>query len=75
MTKKKALGGWFTCALLVALVFVHGCSNQYAEETKRGKQTVTAKLDALGSKIKSGELANILLIAAYADKLAHPVCP
>jgi hypothetical protein len=70
MTKRKALGGWFTCALLIALVFVNGCSNQYAEETKRQKQTVTAKLSALGSKINSGELANIVLIAAYADKLA-----
>ncbi|MCZ6895166.1 MAG: hypothetical protein O7H40_14120 [Gammaproteobacteria bacterium] len=71
MTKKKALGGWFTCALLIALVFVNGCSNQYAEETRRQKQTVTAKLSALGSKINAGELANILLIANYADKLAQ----
>ena len=71
MTKKRALGGWFTCALLIALVFVHGCSNQYAEETRRQKQTVAVKLDALGSKINAGELANILLIATYADKLAQ----
>jgi len=71
MTKKKALGGWFTCVLLIASVFVNGCSNQYAEETRRQKQTVTAKLNALGSKINAGELANILLIANYAAKLAQ----
>ena len=71
MTKKRALGGWFTCALLIALAFVQGCSNQYAEETRRQKQAVTAKLGALGSKINAGELANILLIRTYADKLAQ----
>ena len=32
---------------------------------------VAAKLDALGSKINAGELANIVLIATYADKLAQ----
>ncbi len=71
MTTNVVSGKWSTYALLIALVFVSGCSNQYAEETKRLKQAVTNKLTALGSRINAGALSNTVLIATYADKLAQ----
>ena len=71
MTTNVASGKWSTYALFIALVFVSGCSNQYAEETKRLKQAVTNKLTALGSRINAGALPNTVLIATYADKLAQ----
>ena len=71
MTTNVASGKWSTYAFFIALVFVSGCSNQYAEETKRLKQAVTNKLSALGSRINAGALPNTVLIATYADKLAQ----
>ena len=71
MMKNGPFGGWFTCVLLISLVFVQGCSQNYTEQTKRQKQAIAAKLDVLGSKISAGELVNALLIGTYADTLAQ----
>nr|VFK57494.1 MAG: hypothetical protein BECKTC1821F_GA0114240_101814 [Candidatus Kentron sp. TC] len=56
--------------LLLLVLFLIGCSNQYAKETAKKAEAVGKQLTELGKKIDSGSLVNTRVIKTYADRLA-----
>nr|VFK63892.1 MAG: hypothetical protein BECKUNK1418G_GA0071005_10399 [Candidatus Kentron sp. UNK]VFK70737.1 MAG: hypothetical protein BECKUNK1418H_GA0071006_10379 [Candidatus Kentron sp. UNK] len=56
--------------LFLLVLFLAGCSNQYAEEATKKAGAVEKQLTQLGKKIDSGSLVNARVIKTYADRLA-----
>jgi hypothetical protein len=61
---------WFVWPLLILLLLLAGCNNEYTEDLQRNKQLIAAKLDDLGRQLDARKLSNAVLVATYAEKLA-----
>ncbi|MGD8932802.1 MAG: hypothetical protein PVI52_09555 [Chromatiales bacterium] len=70
MKQTEFMVRWFTWPLLVLLLLLAGCTNEYTADLQKNKQIVTSKLETLGQQLDAHQLSNGRLIEAYAENLS-----